>query len=151
MASTSAEVLRELRAGGRVESIDALAAMPASELFGSVIEPLSDAFEASLVPAYVDVFSRLMERAVPGLRAAELVERYGRLRVSRPRLEPSRVVVLSRVTLGADVAITSTFLAGALARWPGVPVVLALIQVHTFATVTTMPTWMCCLPCACSP
>ncbi len=99
--------------------------MPAAELFGSVIEPLSDAFEASLVPAYVDVFSRLMERAVPGLRAAELVERYGRLRVSRPRFEPSRVVVLSRVTLGADVAITSTFLAGALARWPGVPVVLA--------------------------
>jgi hypothetical protein len=34
-------------------------------------------------------------------------------------------VVLSRVTLGADVAITSTFLAGAMQRWPKAEIVFA--------------------------
>jgi hypothetical protein len=114
-----------LRAGGRVESIDALAALPAADLFSGVIEPLADSFDPALIPAYVDVFSRLMERVVPSFSAAILAERYERLRVSRPAFTPSRVVVLSRVTLGADVAITSTFLAAALKKWPGVPVVFA--------------------------
>ena len=121
MANTSAEVLELLRAGGRVESIDALAALPAADLFSGIIEPLSDAFDPALIPAYVDVFSRLMERAVPSFSAPDLAARYEALRVSRPRFEPSRVVVLSRVTLGADVAITSTFLAGAMQRWPNSP------------------------------
>lgn len=125
MANTSAEVLALLRAGGRVESIDALASLPAAELFSGVIEPLSDAFDPALIPAYVDVFSRLMERAVPSFSAPALTARYEALRVSRPSFEPSRVVVLSRVTLGADVAITSTFLAGALERWPKATVVFA--------------------------
>lgn len=106
-------------------SIDALAALTAAELFGSVIEPLADSFEPSLVLEYVDVFSRLMERAVPSFSAASLASRYAALRVSRPSITPSRVVVLSRVTLGADVAVTSTFLAGAMARWPSASVVFA--------------------------
>ena len=106
-------------------SIESLAALPAGELFGSYIEPLADSFDPSLIPVYADVFSRLMERAVPGLSAAALSSRYERLRVSRPSFEPSRVVVLSRVTLGADVAITSTFLAGAMARWPTASIVFA--------------------------
>ncbi|MBL8241334.1 MAG: hypothetical protein JNM66_28175 [Bryobacterales bacterium] len=125
MANTSAEVLTLLQAGGRVESVDALAALPAAELFGGVIEPLADSFDPALIPAYVDVFSRLMERVAPSYCAARLAERYELLRVSRPMFTPSRVVVLSRVTLGADVAITSTFLAAAMAKWPGVPVVFA--------------------------
>jgi ADP-heptose:LPS heptosyltransferase len=125
LANTSAEVLALLREGGRLDSIDELAALPPAELFGSIIEPLSDSFDPSLIAAYVDVFSRLMERAIPDFRAAELVKRYAALRVARPAIVPSRVVVLSRVTLGADVAITSTFLAGALARWPGAAVVFA--------------------------
>ena len=75
MANTSAEVLALLRAGRRVESIDALAALPAGELFSGVIEPLSDAFDPALIPAYVDVFSRLMERAVPTFSAAALATR----------------------------------------------------------------------------
>ncbi|MFN0106773.1 MAG: glycosyltransferase family 9 protein [Bryobacteraceae bacterium] len=125
MANTSAEVLALLRAGERLASIDALAALPAAELFGSIIEPLADSFEPSMIPVYVDVFSRLMERAVPGFSASALASRYADLRVSRPAFEPRRVVVLSRVTLGADVAITSTFLAGALARWPSASVVFA--------------------------
>lgn len=125
MANTSAEVLAILRAGGRVESIDALAALPAAELFSGVIEPLSDSFDPGLIPAYVNVFSRLMERAVPSFSAPFLTERYDALRSSRPNFEPSRVVVLSRVTLGADVAITSTFLSGAMQRWPKADIVFA--------------------------
>jgi hypothetical protein len=125
LANTSAEVLALLRAGGRVESIDALAALPAGELFSGIIEPLSDAFDPALIPAYVDVFSRLMERAVPSFSATFLTERYEALRASRPAFKPSRVVVLSRVTLGADVAITSTFLAGAMKRWPKAEIVFA--------------------------
>ncbi len=121
MANTSAEALARLRGA----SIEALASLPAAELFGSVIEPLADSFEPSLIPVYVDLFSRLMERAVPSLSAASLASRYAALRVSRPVMEPKRVVVLSRVTLGADVAITSTFLAGALLRWPSASVVFA--------------------------
>jgi len=121
LANTSAEVLARVRA----MSIDSLAALPAAELFGSVIEPLADAFDPSLIPVYVDVFSRLMERAAPALPASDLVSRYAALLVSRPSFTPSRVVVLSRVTLGADVAITSVFLAGALLRWPSASVVFA--------------------------
>ncbi|MBI2684953.1 MAG: hypothetical protein HYX27_01455 [Acidobacteria bacterium] len=125
MASTSAEVLALLRAGGRPASVDALASLPASELFGSVIEPLADSFDPALIPAYVDLFARLLERVAPSFSAAALVERYSALRASRPSLEPSRVVVLSRVTLGADVAITSTFLKAAMMRWPAASVVFA--------------------------
>ena len=108
-----------------IAPVDALALLPASELFGSVIEPLADSFEPSSIPVYVDVFSQLMERVVPSFSASLLASRYAELRVSRPSFEPSRVVVLSRVTLGADVAITSTFLAGALLRWPSASVVFA--------------------------
>ena len=108
-----------------IAPVDALALLPASELFGSVIEPLADSFEPSSIAVYVDVFSRLMERVVPSFSASLLASRYAELRVSRPSFEPSRVVVLSRVTLGADVAITSTFLAGALLRWPSASIVFA--------------------------
>jgi ADP-heptose:LPS heptosyltransferase len=54
-----------------------------------------------------------------GLDAASLVARYERVRRPRPILqEARRVVVFSRVTLGADVAITSVFLAAAKKRFP---------------------------------
>jgi len=125
LANTSAEVLATLRAGGRLESVDSLLALPAGELFGSVIEPLADSFDPLLIPGYVDTFARLIARVVPGLAGSELVARYEALRVSRPGFVPKRVVVLSRVTLGADVAITSTFLAAALAKWPSAAVVFA--------------------------
>ncbi|HEU0122027.1 MAG TPA: glycosyltransferase family 9 protein [Bryobacteraceae bacterium] len=125
MASISDETVSLLRAGGRLESVDSLLALPAPELFGGVVEPLSDSFEPTLIPAYVDLFTRLVERSLPGYSARSLTERYARLRKSRPVMEPSRVVVLSRITLGADVALTSTFLGAALQRWPSAQVVFA--------------------------
>ena len=99
--------------------------LPAGELFGGIIEPLADSFDPFLVPSYVDLFSRLIEHVEPAMQSAALAERYDRLRLSRPSFEPKRVVVLSRVTLGADVAITSTFLAGASQRWPAAQIVFA--------------------------
>ncbi len=59
------------------------------------------------------------EAIAPGESAA-LVERYRRVRIPRARGRPSRaaVFVLSRVTLGADVAVTSVILDAAKRRFP---------------------------------
>jgi ADP-heptose:LPS heptosyltransferase len=127
LASTSAEVFSLIASGGRPtdEHIAALAAAKPSELFGELIEPLSDAFEPAYAAAYNDLFVRLLEMVSPALQAADLLARHAQLRAAVPNFEPRRVVVLSRVTLGADVAVTSTFLAAALAKWPDAEICFA--------------------------
>ena len=83
--------------------------------FRVVVEGLADRFEPALCDAYAALFA---EAIAPGESAA-LVERYRRVRV--PRLissEPRAVFVLSRVTLGADVAVTSVILDAAKRRFP---------------------------------
>ena len=63
---------------------------------------------------------------VPGLDAAELVARYHRVR--RPRRfegHPRKVFVLSRVTLGADVAVTSVILDAVKRRFPNAEIFFA--------------------------
>jgi ADP-heptose:LPS heptosyltransferase len=114
--------------------IDELAAMangageePALEasqaLFRGLVEPLADRFERRLVDAYVSLFSRVIARACPEWDAAELAARYKRVRRFRHfdqgPVMPDAVYVLSRVTLGADVAITSVVLDAAKKRFPG--------------------------------
>lgn len=114
--------------------IDQLAEMAASPeeatareatraLFAGLVEPLADRFEPRLCEAYVKVFSRVLERVDPEWEAAELEARYQRLRRFRhfdaAAGVPERVYVLSRVTLGADVAITSVMLDAAKKRFPG--------------------------------
>lgn len=96
------------------------------QFFRTVVEALSDSFE----PRLCDVYARLMAAILPahaeGLSAAGLLTRYQRIR--RPRrcdVEPVRVVVLSRVTLGADASITSVILDAAKRRFPGAPIELA--------------------------
>jgi hypothetical protein len=125
LGSTSAEVFRLIASGGRPsqQQIEALLSDEPANLFGDLIEPMADSFDSSLIPAYIDVFSRLIERMLPEQRG--LADRYQTLRVSRPGFEPRRVVVLSRVTLGADVAITSTLLDAARRRWPHARILLA--------------------------
>jgi ADP-heptose:LPS heptosyltransferase len=87
-------------------------------LFSIVAEGLADRFE----PALCDVYARLFSQAIApaaGEDAAALVARYERVR--RPRRvsgEFRRVFVLSRVTLGADVAVTSVLLDAAKRRYP---------------------------------
>lgn len=89
-------------------------------LFGIIAEALGDLFEPSLCDVYADLFSHIISRALPEYRAEDLVLRYGRVRqVRRFRGgEVRRVFVLSRVTLGADVAVTSVALAAAKQRFP---------------------------------
>lgn len=87
-------------------------------LFSHVVEPLSDAFEPAYCDAYADLFAEVLERTA-GLDAAALRERYEQIR--RPIRftgNASDVCVLSRVTLGADIAVTSAFLDAAKQRFP---------------------------------
>jgi ADP-heptose:LPS heptosyltransferase len=96
-------------------------------LFRDLVEPLSDAFDPQMTAAYVAVFSAIIERVHPQLRANETSARFERIR--RPHAfsgpAPAKVVVLSRVTLGADVAITSVVLHAVLKRFPGSRIVFA--------------------------
>jgi hypothetical protein len=88
-------------------------------LFGVWVEGLADRFEPELCDVYARLFSQAVARAVPGVDAAALVARYRRVR--RPRAatgEPRVVNVLSRITLGADVAVTSVLLDAARRRFP---------------------------------
>ena len=89
-------------------------------LFSIVIERLGDLFEPSLCDVYTRLFSHIISRALPEYNAAELVLRYRRIRQPRRFLggEVRRVFVLSRVTLGADIAVTSVALAAAKQRFP---------------------------------
>ena len=89
-------------------------------LFAEVIEPLGDLFEPSLCDVYARLFAHVISRVLPDYLAEELVLRYRRIRQIRrfPGGEVRRVFVLSRVTLGADVAVTSVALAAAKERFP---------------------------------
>jgi ADP-heptose:LPS heptosyltransferase len=87
-------------------------------LFGVLVEGLADRFEPALCDAYARLFSQAVAQ-VSGGDAAQLVSRYEFVRRVRPvTAEPKRVLVLSRITLGADVAITSVLLAAAKRRFP---------------------------------
>jgi hypothetical protein len=91
-------------------------------LFRIVVERLADLFEPRLCGVYADLFSEVIARRIPDLHAEHLAARYERVR--RPRKfdrDPAairNVLVLSRVTLGADVAITSTLLDAAKQGFP---------------------------------
>jgi ADP-heptose:LPS heptosyltransferase len=92
-------------------------------LFRIVVERLADLFEPALCRVYADLFSQVIARRIPGLHAEHLAARYERVR--RPRVfdrDPGSIqdiFVLSRVTLGADIAVTSTILDAAKQRFPG--------------------------------
>ena len=93
-------------------------------LFGILAEGLADRFEPALCDVYARLFAQAIAGANAGANAADLVARYQRVR--RPRLvsgEPRTVFVLSRVTLGADVAVTSVLLDAAKQRFPRAQIV----------------------------
>jgi len=91
-------------------------------LFRIVVERLADLFEPRLCGVYADLFSEVIARRIPGLHAEHLLARYRRVRQTRKfDRDPAavrNVFVLSRVTLGADVAITSILLDAAKQRFP---------------------------------
>ncbi len=89
-------------------------------LFGIVIERLGDLFDPALCELYAKLFAHVISRVLPEYKAEDLQLRYRRVRQVRrfPGGEVRRVFVLSRVTLGADVAVTSVVLAGMKERFP---------------------------------
>ncbi len=106
-----------------------LARQASSALFQVVAEGLADLFDPELSETYAALFSRVLAAGDPSLRPEELVARYLRLRRIRPFAGDTRrvkqVVVLSRVTLGADIAVTSVVLAAAKKRFPDAEILLA--------------------------
>jgi hypothetical protein len=99
---------------------DAVALIASRSLFGTLVESLADRFEPALCDAYASLFPRVIAQAMPNLDSAALTARYGQVRrVRPPAFEPTDVYVLSRVTLGADIAVTSILMDGARRRFPG--------------------------------
>lgn len=89
------------------------------EFFRVVVEGLADLFEPRLCDTYAALFSEAIEYAMPELRAETLIARYERVRRVRTcAANPKHVFVLSRVTLGADIKITSIVLDAAKRRFP---------------------------------
>jgi len=106
-----------------------LARKASHSLFRIVVERLADLFEPCLCDAYAALFCEVIAQAIPELSAEPLLDRYRRVRLPR-RFEGAtervrRVYVLSRVTLGADVAITSQALNAAKRRFPGAEIIFA--------------------------
>ncbi len=98
-------------------------------LFSIVVERLSDLFEPRLCDVYADLFSEVIGKVLPDdLHAPHLAARYRRVRQPReagPGLHPRNVFVLSRVTLGADVAVTSVLLDAAKRAFPNAEIYFA--------------------------
>jgi len=96
----------------------------AQALFGILVEGLADRFEPALCDVYARLFSQAAAMVNDLLEPASLVARYERVRRTRPVSgNPKRIFVLSRVTLGADVAVTSVVLAAAKRRFPNAEIV----------------------------
>ena len=117
MASTCNELLDLCLRGEQwsPELLDrAIAEDEGRALFSIVVERLGDLFEPRLCDTYAQLFSQVIARVCP-----ELVSRTRRVTGSAG-LWPAtnRVYVLSRVTLGADVAVTSVLLDAAKRRYP---------------------------------
>ncbi len=91
-------------------------------LFGTVVERLADLFDPDLCTVYAGLFSNVISRVIPELDPEELIGRYNRVRKVRrfsgDAASIRKVFVLSRITLGADVAVTSVIMDAARQRFP---------------------------------
>lgn len=123
-AGAEIEELAELASGAD----ERLAGEASRALFRGFVEPLADRFDRRLCDAYAAAFSRVIARLCPGWGASELVQRYQRVRRFRrfdpAGRKPEAVYVLSRVTLGADVAVTSVVLDAMKKRFPAAEIYL---------------------------
>jgi ADP-heptose:LPS heptosyltransferase len=97
------------------------------DLIRVVAEGLADRFEPALCDTYARLFSEAIAAVEPEFGAAELLTRYRRVRQARVfgGGVVRSVFVLSRVTLGADVAITSVILDAVKRRFPTARIFLA--------------------------
>jgi ADP-heptose:LPS heptosyltransferase len=128
-SDAAAELLRRCVAGDKWDSdlVSVLTADHCSDaLFRILVEGLADRFEPRLCDAYADIFCRILETCTPDLEAKDLRARYERVR--EPRLcnvNAENVVVLSRVTLGADIAVASVILNALKLRFPDAKIYFA--------------------------
>jgi ADP-heptose:LPS heptosyltransferase len=88
--------------------------------FSIVIERLADLFEPALCDVYTRLFTHVIARALPQFNASELAHRYRRIAQVRRYQggDVERVYVLSRITLGADIAVSSVMLDAMKRRFP---------------------------------
>jgi ADP-heptose:LPS heptosyltransferase len=116
--------LLDLCAGNKQWSEDlldrAIAEDSGRALFSVVVERLGDLFE----PRLCDVYDRLMSDVIARV-APELQPRLRIPSAKNPHVPDAvqRVYVLSRITLGADVAVTSVLLDAAKRRFPRAEIV----------------------------
>lgn len=118
-----------------------LARLGTDSLFRDVVERLNDSFAPASCAAYDRVFAQVIEfyRRLPvGRELDEQLRRFGlpdeaallerRARLAHPCLpetgEIRKALLLSRVTVGADVAVTSVLIAGLRQRYPQAEIVL---------------------------
>lgn len=88
-------------------------------LLSVVVERLGDLFEPALCRTYERLFTEVIGRVCP-----ELIPRLRNPSELHPAPESAeRVYVLSRITLGADVAVTSVLLDAAKQRYPDAEIV----------------------------
>jgi ADP-heptose:LPS heptosyltransferase len=80
---------------------------------------LGDLFEPRLCDTYERLFTQVIERVCPELRPRIRREK----KPCAPPQSADRVYVLSRVTLGADVAVTSVLMGAAKRRYPDAEIV----------------------------
>jgi ADP-heptose:LPS heptosyltransferase len=129
---TPAEVFDAIRAAGRppldIDAARRLAEEAADDpaataaLFRDLVEPLSDAFDPEFCERYVELFSEVVAALRPEHDAARLRARYRHI-CQKKNFEGDaaaveRVFVLSRVTLGADVAVTSVLMDASKRAFP---------------------------------
>lgn len=86
-----------------------------------VVERLGDLFEPRLCRVYDRLFADVIERVAPDLAPRVRPKQA----VPQPPRDAARVYVLSRVTLGADAAVTSVLLDAAMRRYPDAEIVFA--------------------------
>jgi ADP-heptose:LPS heptosyltransferase len=121
--SASAELLARILAGDPWPDALLRRALVEDEgrsLFSVVVERLGDLFEPRLCDEYARLFARVVELLRPEIKAVDLLARYDRVReVRRCKKRLIRnIFVLSRITLGADVAVTSVMLDALRRRFP---------------------------------
>jgi hypothetical protein len=88
-------------------------------LLSIVVERLGDLFEPRLCDVYADLFTQVIRKVRPDLlpRTRRFTGR------PVPSVHAARVYVLSRVTLGADVAVTSVLIDAAKQRYPAAEII----------------------------
>jgi ADP-heptose:LPS heptosyltransferase len=114
-------ILRQCVAGQPPKELPRVLAQDACSpaLFSILVEGLADRFQPELADAYARLFPQAIAHVHPGTIPESMVARYERVRKIRPIAgRPHCIFILSRVTLGADVAVTSVMFAAAKRRFP---------------------------------